>query len=154
MRSLLDMASAGVQLRSIVAAGTVPFVRTMSQDAVNILLSLCPFVLRGSFFDGGGCFGLILFLRGKYVVWPSHQPGRPGRIVHTRTWPFTVHCPPVAALSQQQGLIGRCLDLGAQGVICPMINTPEEAEELVAACRYPPNGARSWGPVCECPVCY
>jgi 4-hydroxy-2-oxoheptanedioate aldolase len=28
-----------------------------------------------------------------------------------------------------------------------MINTPEQAESLVAACRYPPRGHRSWGPV-------
>ena len=38
------------------------------------------------------------------------------------------------------------LDAGAYGVICPMISTPEEAAELVAACRYPPLGNRSFGP--------
>lgn len=38
------------------------------------------------------------------------------------------------------------LDAGAYGVICPMISTAEEAAELVAACRYPPHGNRSFGP--------
>lgn len=38
------------------------------------------------------------------------------------------------------------LDAGALGVICPMISTPEEARRLVAACRYPPQGIRSFGP--------
>lgn len=38
------------------------------------------------------------------------------------------------------------LDAGAYGIICPMISTPEEAEKLVAACRYPPLGNRSFGP--------
>lgn len=38
------------------------------------------------------------------------------------------------------------LDAGAYGVICPMISTPEEAKALVAACRYPPHGNRSFGP--------
>jgi 4-hydroxy-2-oxoheptanedioate aldolase len=38
------------------------------------------------------------------------------------------------------------LDAGAYGIICPMISTPEEAARLVAACRYPPDGNRSFGP--------
>jgi 4-hydroxy-2-oxoheptanedioate aldolase len=42
--------------------------------------------------------------------------------------------------------IMRALDAGAQGVIVPMVNTVAEAEAAVAACRYPPDGMRSWGP--------
>ena len=42
--------------------------------------------------------------------------------------------------------IMQLLDAGAYGVICPMISTPEQAAELVATCRYPPNGKRSFGP--------
>ena len=41
----------------------------------------------------------------------------------------------------------KILDAGAYGVICPMVNTRDEAEALVRACRYPPRGHRSWGPV-------
>jgi 4-hydroxy-2-oxoheptanedioate aldolase len=41
----------------------------------------------------------------------------------------------------------KILDAGAYGVICPMVNTREEAEALVRACKYPPRGYRSWGPV-------
>ena len=41
----------------------------------------------------------------------------------------------------------KILDAGAYGVICPMINTPQEAEAMVRACKYPPRGYRSWGPV-------
>ena len=44
------------------------------------------------------------------------------------------------------GLIMRLMDAGAYGVICPMINTGEEAEKFVGACRYPPEGYRSFGP--------
>jgi 4-hydroxy-2-oxoheptanedioate aldolase len=43
-------------------------------------------------------------------------------------------------------LIGRALDVGAAGVIVPLVNTPEEAAAAVAACRYPPDGTRSFGP--------
>lgn len=42
--------------------------------------------------------------------------------------------------------IMRFLDAGAYGIICPMISTRGEAEALVAACRYPPVGTRSFGP--------
>jgi 4-hydroxy-2-oxoheptanedioate aldolase len=41
--------------------------------------------------------------------------------------------------------IGRTLDAGADGVIVPLVETAEEAERAVAACRYAPAGARSWG---------
>ncbi len=44
-------------------------------------------------------------------------------------------------------LIGRLLDAGASGIICPMISSAEEARALVAACRYPPEGMRSIGPI-------
>lgn len=41
----------------------------------------------------------------------------------------------------------RALDLGARGVICPMVGSRAEAETFVAACRYPPAGIRSYGPI-------
>lgn len=43
--------------------------------------------------------------------------------------------------------IMKALDAGALGVICPMINTRAQAEELVSWVRYPPVGQRSFGPV-------
>ena len=43
-------------------------------------------------------------------------------------------------------LASRVLDMGAEGVIAPMINTEAEAQALVAATKYPPVGERSWGP--------
>jgi len=42
-------------------------------------------------------------------------------------------------------LIRAVLDAGADGVICALINTQEEAERLVAATRYPPAGNRGLG---------
>ncbi|RVQ64620.1 2,4-dihydroxyhept-2-ene-1,7-dioic acid aldolase [Croceicoccus ponticola] len=42
--------------------------------------------------------------------------------------------------------IMRFLDAGSYGVICPMISTADDAARLVAACRYPPKGVRSFGP--------
>jgi len=47
----------------------------------------------------------------------------------------------------EAGIIGKVLDAGAQGIICPMINTKAQAEAFVSACRYPPLGTRSFGPI-------
>jgi 4-hydroxy-2-oxoheptanedioate aldolase len=43
--------------------------------------------------------------------------------------------------------IMKILDAGAYGIICPMINSRKEAEQLVRTCKYAPKGYRSFGPV-------
>jgi 4-hydroxy-2-oxoheptanedioate aldolase len=45
------------------------------------------------------------------------------------------------------GWIGKALDAGAEAVIVPMVETVEEAEKAVAACRYFPQGNRSVGSI-------
>ena len=47
----------------------------------------------------------------------------------------------------EPGIIGKVLDAGAYGVICPMVNTVEEAKAFVSYCQYPPKGTRSNGPI-------
>jgi 4-hydroxy-2-oxoheptanedioate aldolase len=55
---------------------------------------------------------------------------------------------PLARLAwSEPWLIMRALDLGAVGVILPLIDSAEEARRAVEACRYPPHGRRSYGPV-------
>ena len=46
----------------------------------------------------------------------------------------------------EPGIIMKVLDAGAYGVICPMVNTPDQAAEFVSYVRYPPLGQRSFGP--------
>lgn len=43
--------------------------------------------------------------------------------------------------------IGKLLDAGYAGIICPMVNSVQDAEAFVAASRFPPAGIRSYGPV-------
>ena len=43
-------------------------------------------------------------------------------------------------------IIKRVLDIGAHGVLIPWVNTKEEAEYAVSACKYPPEGLRGCGP--------
>ncbi len=47
----------------------------------------------------------------------------------------------------EPGIIGKMLDAGAHGVVVPMVNDATQARAAVAACRYPPDGSRSFGPV-------
>jgi 4-hydroxy-2-oxoheptanedioate aldolase len=45
-----------------------------------------------------------------------------------------------------EATIMRALDVGAAGVIVPMVNSAEEAAACASAMRYPPDGIRSMGP--------
>jgi len=49
--------------------------------------------------------------------------------------------------ANEPALIGISLDLGALGVVIPMVESAEEAARAVAACRYAPHGHRSAGPL-------
>ena len=47
----------------------------------------------------------------------------------------------------EPSIIMKMLDAGAAGLICPMIETADDAAAFVRACLYPPAGNRSYGPV-------
>jgi len=47
----------------------------------------------------------------------------------------------------EPGILMKSLDAGAYGVICPMVNTRVDAQNLVAWTHYAPRGTRSFGPV-------
>jgi len=55
------------------------------------------------------------------------------------------HTPAAAIVrveSYQRQRFHRVLDLGAEGIMCPRINTPEQARLAAKAIRYPPDGIR------------
>ena len=47
----------------------------------------------------------------------------------------------------EPGILMKTLDAGAYAVICPMVNSREDAQKLVAYTHYAPQGTRSFGPV-------
>ncbi|MEI9900207.1 MAG: aldolase/citrate lyase family protein [Hyphomicrobium sp.] len=55
--------------------------------------------------------------------------------------------PVVRVAWNEPAAIMKALDLGAYGIIVPLVNNAEEAAKAVAACRYPPVGMRSSGPI-------
>ncbi len=54
--------------------------------------------------------------------------------------------PIVRVPSNETDIINKCLDAGAKGIICPLINTREDCERFLQSCFYPPDGIRSFGP--------
>jgi 4-hydroxy-2-oxoheptanedioate aldolase len=55
--------------------------------------------------------------------------------------------PIVRVATNQPAHIQRALDMGAYGLVVPMVNTRSEAESILESVRYAPHGARSWGPL-------
>jgi len=53
----------------------------------------------------------------------------------------------VRVASQDPMLIGRAIDLGADALVVPLVNTVEQAKAIVQAAKYPPLGDRSFGPL-------
>ena len=44
--------------------------------------------------------------------------------------------------SAESQRIHRVLDMGAEGIMCPKVNTPDEARKVVSGLHYPPHGHR------------
>ena len=78
--------------------------------------------LQHGFLDYGDAKGMFQAIRASGVVPLARAPWR------------------------DPGIVMKLLDAGAYGIICPMVNTPEEAADLTAMVRYPPRGYRSFGP--------
>ncbi len=58
--------------------------------------------------------------------------------------PYPTH-PIVRPVQGDVALIKQLLDVGAQTLLVPMVETAEQAERMVAAMRYPPHGIRGVG---------
>ncbi|CEM36640.1 unnamed protein product [Vitrella brassicaformis CCMP3155] len=63
----------------------------------------------------------------------AHPPTPVARIPHQ--WP-----------AADVSMIHKLLDAGYLGLICPLVDTAEQARAFVDACVYPPKGSRSFGP--------
>ncbi len=82
------------------------------------------------------------------IVDLQHGESQPGNLLGMLQ---AVSCTPATPLvrvaANQPVDIQRALDLGAYGVVVPMVNTRAEAEVVLQSVRYAPGGNRSWGPL-------
>ena len=77
----------------------------------------------------------------------QHGPGSNDTLLACLTAAKAAVLPAIVRVANNDpGLVGRALDAGAQGVMCPLINSVDEAEAFVQSVKYPPRGFRSWGP--------
>jgi 4-hydroxy-2-oxoheptanedioate aldolase len=78
----------------------------------------------------------------------EHAPNDLGSI-HEQLMALSGHpVSPVLRLPQNDpALIKQALDMGAQSLLCPMVNSADDARAIVRAMRYPPDGIRGVGHV-------
>jgi 4-hydroxy-2-oxoheptanedioate aldolase len=109
----------------------------------------------GEYLIGAGIYShspdlLEFAARGMDWIWLDAQ--------HTHAdWPLLIHNVRTAhgigvpvlvrTWTHDGGTIEKLLDTGAEGIIVPMVDTPEQAQAAVVHCYYPPLGNRSFGSV-------
>jgi 2-keto-3-deoxy-L-rhamnonate aldolase RhmA len=82
-------------------------------------------------------------------VWidTEHNPMSLERVQgHLMATKGTQTVPIVRVPANDPVLIKPVLDIGAAGVIVPLVKTADDVRLAVAACRYPPEGIRGFGP--------
>ena len=56
-------------------------------------------------------------------------------------------CAPLVRITiNEPAHVKRALDIGAEGIVFPLINSAQDAHDAVASLRYPPGGTRGFGP--------
>lgn len=72
----------------------------------------------------------------------EHGPGSEETLLH-QLQAIPASCASIVRITENApALFKRVLDLGANGVMVPYVNTLEEAKSAVASVRYPPHGVR------------
>ena len=103
-------------------------------------------VTRGMFMAGGAVFSVEIAAECGFdwlLLDMEHGLGSEQNTLAQITALKHTKCAPIVripALSAKT--IKRILDFGASGIMCPMIENAEQAEQLVRAMRYPPEGIR------------
>ena len=80
------------------------------------------------------------------VIDAEHSPNDPRSVLRQlqAIAPYPVH-PIVRPVAGDAALIKQYLDIGAQTILIPMVETAAQAADMVAATRYPPRGVRGVG---------
>ena len=82
------------------------------------------------------------------IVDLQHGESHPGNLLGMLQAVSCTLATPIVRVSANQPVdIQRALDLGAYGLVIPMVNSRAEAEAILRSVRYAPAGNRSWGPI-------
>ena len=110
--------------------------------------------------DGETVFGAWLSISDPVVAEIMATSGFDYDLIDTEHAPFSLQALQTALMTfkgertvpivrvpwNDQVYIKQALDVGADGILAPMVRTVEEAQALLRACRYPPAGIRGFGP--------
>lgn len=106
-------------------------------------------VSLGSFIHGTDLSFANVFAHIGYdflMIDAEHQPFNPqtlqGILLAIRA---SDSVPLVRVAANEPALIGQALGFGAEGVMAPLICTPEQGRDTVAACKFRPTGSRAVG---------
>lgn len=116
--------------------------------------------LRAKFAAGQKCLGIwgmaintiyteIIAAAGyDFVILDNeHGPSMPGDTLPHIQLLSHMNVPTIVRVPwNDQVYLKRTLDAGAETIMVPMVETAEQAKAVVSACRYPPQGQRSFGP--------
>ena len=110
---------------------------TSGKTAIGAVVTLSDFTVSECAGDSGLDFVWIDAEHAPHTIDSVH-----GHIMACRG----TGCAPFVRVAQNDiAFLKPVLDLAPAGVIIPMVNTAEEAEYAVAACKYPPRGVRGVG---------
>ena len=81
------------------------------------------------------------------IIDTEHNPYNPETLREIIAVVRARNCVPIVRVpSNNSASIKQTLDFGAEGVVVPLLHTAADAQEAVAACRYPPYGIRGFNP--------
>jgi 4-hydroxy-2-oxoheptanedioate aldolase len=81
------------------------------------------------------------------VIDQEHAPTGPENLHAMITATAGTRCSPWVRVARgDAALVKLALDLGAEGIMFPLVSSAEAAAACVAMTRYPPQGKRGWGP--------
>ena len=81
------------------------------------------------------------------VLDQEHSPVGPESLHAMAAATAGTPCAPLVRVPKpDEAWVKPALDLGAEGIVFPLVGTAEEAAACVALTRYPPRGRRGWGP--------
>lgn len=111
----------------------------------------CGRAAIGGWVGAGGQFSLELYRRSAFdyvAIDCQHSALSDADAVKMlQAGPVSEIATLVRVSKNDAAIIGKLADAGADGLIVPMVSTPEEAAAAVAGCAYPPHGTRSFGPL-------
>lgn len=110
-----------------------------TKDRLAVHICTIPSAAVTQAMAASGADGVVIDLEHGAIDYPSAH----AMIAATKGF----DCAPLVRVANNDATdVKRALDLGAQGIMFPLVETADDARRAVASLRYPPNGTRSFGP--------